>query len=194
MFKKKFVWLVFLLALAFSTGLFAQEKFEKESRIRQKDVPPNALQFIDAAKPKSRIKWYSEEGLDRKSVEAKFTIGKSKHSVEFDGIGNVEDIEIEVNWEDLNPRLKESVTRYLEQHYSKHSVVKVQVQYTGSEPDLLSVLKGSKSNQSVTISYEVIVKCNQQNKVGLFEYLFDEVGNPISFSKIVFKNSSHLEY
>lgn len=186
--------IIFLMIVVFPFTLSAQGKFEKESRIRPRDVPVKALQFIDSLYLKNKIKWYKEEGLDRKSIEAKFKHNKAKHSVEFDTLGKIEDIEIEVNWKNLNPQLKDSICSHLKSDCLKHKIVKVQIQYTGSEAELFSKLKTNKNNQHLTINYELIVKCTLHKKVELFEYLFNEAGKPLSISKIIFKNSSHLEY
>lgn len=192
--KKLIFWMFSLFALQYSGALSAQEKFEKESRIREKEVPAKALQFVYSAGLHDKIKWYSEEGLNKKSIEAKLKHNWLKYSIEFDTLGNVEDVEKEISWEELDSQFKNLATQHLEQHYSKHSVVKVQRQYLGSEAALISIIRENKRIQPLTVNYELIVKCNQQTKVGLFEYLFDEAGNLLSFSKIVFKNSSHLEF
>jgi len=94
--------LIILIFESYSNKLFAQEKFEMESRLKQNDVPSNALNFIDSLSLKNKVKWYLEEGIERKSIEAKFKRSGKKHSVEFDILGNIEDVEIEVN----NPRGK----------------------------------------------------------------------------------------
>jgi hypothetical protein len=190
----KFIYIILLIALNYSSNLFAQEKFEKESRIKPKEVPTKALFFIDSLNIKNKVKWYKEEGLNGKSVEAKFKQDEAKYSVEFDTLGNVEDIEIDVNWAVLASSLRDSISSKLETDCLKHKIIKVQKQYIGSESALLSILKTDLNKPSLTINYELVVSCNQQKKVDLFEYLFNEKGKLISTSKIVFKNSSHLEY
>jgi hypothetical protein len=187
-------YLIFLIMFSVSCNLFAQDKFEKESRIRPKDVPSKALSFIDSLNWRTSIKWYQEEGLNQKSIEAKFKGNKLSYSLEFDSLGMIEDIEIEVNWGELEPGLKESISSQLQQNCTNHLIVKVQRQFTGSEKDLFALLKTGKIFDGMNIKYEIIVRCKQENKVDLFEYLFNNQGKLISTSKIVFKNSSHLEY
>ncbi len=186
--------LILVLVLLNFTTLSAQEKFEKESRIGEKDVPAKALQMMDSANFEGKIKWYLEEGLSEKSVEAKFRHNKVKYSVEFNTLGIIEDIEIEIDPEDLHASLRDAICNHLLAGCLNHRIVKVQIQYTGSESVLAAVLHKSETNPSPTIRYELIVRCKQENSVDLFEYLFSEEGSIISTSKIVFKNSSHLEY
>ena len=186
--------ITFLITLLCSSNLVAQEKFEKESRIKRQDVPSNAVQFIDSLVLKNRVKWFLEEGLERKSIEAKFKNKKKRYSIEFDTLGNVEDVEIEINWKELRTQLKDSIYFRLKKDCLKHKIVKVQIQFSGNQPDLLSKLKTTETIPNLITKYEVIVKCSSKNSVDLFEYLFSDAGQPLSISKIIFKNSSHLEY
>lgn len=192
MYKYKF--LILLILFSISTILFAQDKFEKESRIQPKDVPPRALLFIDSLNLKTKIKWYKEEGLDKESIEAKFKLNKAIHSVEFDTYGKIEDVEIIVNWEDLESDLKDSIFFQLNIDCLSHKIVKVQRQFLGSENELLFQIKNRDVFEPLKIRYEIIIRCKYEKKVDLFEYLFNYDGKLISRSRIIFKNSSHLEY
>lgn len=190
----KFIYILLIIAFTCSSNLIAQEKFEKESRIKDEDAPTKAQLFIDSLNIANKVKWYKEEGLDRNSIEAKFKHNKARYSIEFNTLGHVEDIEIEINFEDLESNLKDVIILQLKKDCSKYKLVKVQKQYTGSKSHLITLLKADKDSPSLTIKYELIVRCRQQKKVNLFEYLFNDKGELISTSKIVFKNSSHLEY
>ena len=190
----KLICIVLLIAFNFSGNLFAQEKFEKERRIKKANVPAEALSFVEALDIKSKVKWFKEEGLSQKSIEAKFKHHKAKYSVEFDTLGKVEDVEIGVKWSELASNLGDSICLQLNSACSKYKIVKVQEQYSGDASALISMLKAGTNRSSLTIKYELVVKCHQQKKVDLFEYLFSDKGQLISISKIVFKNSSHLEY
>ena len=190
----KFKFLIFLIVFFVSYNLFAQDKFEKESRIKPKNVPSKALSFIDSLKMDTKVKWYLEEGLNKKSIEAKYKQNKVSYSIEFDSLGKIEDIEIEVNWGDLESSLRESISSQLQQNCSSHRIEKVQRQFTGSENDLFTLLNTRIIFEHLNINYEIIVRCKQLNEVDLFEYLFNNNGKLISTSKIVLKNSSQLEY
>lgn len=187
--------LVMLLAgLCSITSLHAQEKFERESRIHRRDVPAAALGFVDGLELSGRVRWYLEEGLTRKSIEAKFRLDGARCSVEFDTLGQVEDVEVETDWESLNASVRDSITAQLTKDCSKHRVGKVQVQYTGMDAALLSKLRTGQTDTALTVRYEVMVRCQQPQRVELFEYLFSSSGKVVSAARVVFKNSSHLEY
>ncbi|MBK7474895.1 MAG: hypothetical protein IPI11_02330 [Haliscomenobacter sp.] len=183
-----------LICLALPFHLFAQDKFEKESRIKPDEIPAEALSFMDSLNYEAKIKWFKEEGLTRKSIEAKFKYENTKFSVEFNLLGNIEDIEIEVNWQNIEPETTDSISKHLQLDCSKFKIVKVQKQFAGSKNDLFFRFPNEANSEKTEIKYEIIVKCYQQKEVNLFEYSFNEKGIPLTKSKIVFKNSSHLEY
>ncbi len=183
-----------LILGSFSNSLLAQQKFEKESRLKQNEVPSNALNFIDSLKLKNKIKWYLEEGLESKSIEAKFKRNRKKHSVEFDKLGNIEDVEIEIKWDELPTPLKNSISTRLQKDCKKHKIVKIQIQYTGNQMPLFLKLLSGKPTEDLTVKYEIIVKCRSEKSTELFEYLFTDKGHFVLASQIIFKPSYHLEY
>jgi hypothetical protein len=194
MFKFTNFFIVLLILGMASTKLYAQEKFERESRLKRSDVPEKALCFIDSLEIKSRVKWYFEQGLERSSIEAKFKKDKKKHSVEFDSLGNIEDVEILIKWKKLPAQLKDSINFQFQTDCAKHKIEKVQIQFTGGCEALFAKIKTQEINLLLTTRYEIIVRCSSSNDINLFEYLFGEDGEVISRSKIIFKNSTNLEF
>lgn len=176
------------------SDLSAQEKYEKESRIPQEEVPSKAVRFIDSLNEKNKLRWYFEEGLNRSSIEAKFIRHKKNYSVEFDTLGNVEDVEIEIGLNELDTQLKEAINSQLKVNCLKSKIEKVQIQFSGSEQELISKLKHEQSSPNLVINYEIVVRCTSKKAIELLEYLFNNKGELLSTSKIIFKNSSHLEY
>ena len=194
MFRKIIIVMIFLMFGLCSNYLFAQQKYEKESRIKPKDVPSKAMNFIDSINLKNRVKWYLEEGLETKSIEAKFKYNSKKYSVEFDTLGNIEDAEIEIKWDEMQTPFKDSISSQLKKDCLKEKIVKVQIQYSGTSSEILSKLRENKTSGNLTIKYEVVVRCKSKDTVVLFEYLFNKKAQVLSRSEIIFKNSSHLEY
>jgi hypothetical protein len=186
--------LAVLLFFSSSPVLLGQDKFEKESRIQPREVPQEALSFFDSLQSGTKIKWYLEEGLDKKSIEAKFKLNKVRYSVEFDIAGEIEDVEVEMKWKDVNSPLRDAISLRLKKDCLDHKVMKVQKQFTGGKQGLLLLLIKGSTAADLTLHYEIVVRCKQPNSVDLFEYLFTEQGDVLSTSKIIFKNSSHLEY
>ncbi len=182
------------LIVLFTVPLCAQEKFEKESRMKEQDVPTKAVQFIDSLPIKCNVKWYLEEGLKGNSVEAKFKWHKKKYSIEFDTLGVIEDVEIEIREKKIPSGLMNSISTQLENDCLKYDIEKIQIQYQGSHNLLLKQLNSEEVISGISVSYELIVRCKSTENICLFEYVFGDTGAVTSTSKIIFKNSSHLEY
>lgn len=194
MFRKIIIVMIFLMFGLCSNYLFGQQKYEKESRINPKDVPSKAMNFIDSINLKNRVKWYLEEGLETKSIEAKFKYNSKKYSIEFDTLGNIEDAEFEIKWDEMQTPFKDSISSRLKKDCLKQKIVKVQIQYSGTSSEILSKLRENKISGNLTIKYEIVVRCKSKDTVVLFEYLFNKKAQELSRSEIIFKNSSHLEY
>jgi hypothetical protein len=192
MLKVFYVHLFFIFA--FANNIYAQGKFEKESRIKEDEVPAKSILFLDSLRYHTKIKWYKEEGLNDKSIEAKFKYKKSKHSVEFDTLGNIEDVEIEVKGHDVAPRIKEFMVEQLLADCLTSKIIKIQKQYTGTENDLFLFLHRGIINNGVQLNYELIVRCKNSEGINLVEYLFNDQGIILDKTKVILKNSSHLEY
>jgi hypothetical protein len=174
--------------------LFAQQKFERESRLDVDKVPALALAFIDSLTLDSKVYWYLEEGLESKSIEAKFEYQEKKVSAEFDTLGVLEDVEVEIRWETLPVAFKDSLEEVFNAECSDFDVRKIQIQYSGTPSAVLKRLQQSPEEEACTTRYEVVMKCRTSDEVALYEYLFDDKGGRLSRSKIVFNNSSNLEY
>ena len=81
---------ILMLVVFFVTGsVAAQNKYEKEVRVSESEVPPNARNFVDMLNLGSKIKWYKEFGMDNISFEAKTKKDGTSYSIEFSGEGCV---------------------------------------------------------------------------------------------------------
>lgn len=185
--------LLFFFSLS-CLNVLAQEKLEKESRLCAKHVNTDALNFIDSLELNTKVKWYKEEGIDKESIEAKFKLKSIRYSIEFDTLGKVEDIEVDIKWEDLDLSVKNKIEAYFQEDCLKFELSKIQIQYSGNPSALIYTFRNNKSTEEVIVKYEVVVKCKSKKGIHLFEYLFDDTGKLISKYRIRFNNSSHLEY
>ncbi|TNE79703.1 MAG: hypothetical protein EP332_10225 [Bacteroidetes bacterium] len=174
--------------------LWAQEKIERESRLSSSEVPEQARLCLARIDSQTRIKWYREEGLTGMSIEAKFSWQKHRYSVEFDSLGSLQDIEIELSWKELDKALQDSLHHQLEQECNRHKVRKIQLQYTGDTSDLKQFLLSDSASPKLSTHYELVVKCRTDGRYYLYEFLFSEAAVLQSKLKIVFRDSSHLEY
>lgn len=133
------LWQVFLLVCCFviSTEIQAQDKIEKEESIREREVPHIATEWLyDAFEKIRKPKWYKEFSEVGYSFEAKFRYKNSFHSVEFDSLGLVQDVEIEIELKSLSTEIQFQILTYLNENYRDFKVNKLQIQYSGASDDL----------------------------------------------------------
>lgn len=194
MFRRTLHGLIILLLILVATPLCAQVKYEKESRMKESDVPEPAYQFIDSLELDRKVKWYLEQGLERTTVEAKYKLDGSRHSIEFDREGNLEDAEIEVDWGDMSESLKEKIIDQLCEDCWKVKIQKVQIQYTGDPQVILRLLKTGDKSGEYTLRYEIVMRCRTPDNTTRYEYLYSADGEKLSRAEIVFQNATNLEY
>jgi hypothetical protein len=173
---------------------FSQEKIERESRVKVHQIPELALSFIDSLSIERKIKWYREEKINGVSFEAKFRMNQTKYSIEFDTLGNVEDIETERKKQSLPESLQATIMSTLKKECLSFKLEKIQLQFSGSRLILFSELTQTPAPGKPITRYEIVVRCKSVQKTVLYEYLLSETGDVISQFEIVFKPSSHLEY
>lgn len=175
--------------------LLGQEKYERESRILEEEVPLPAQEFIHALAGKNGVKWYWEEGLNTFSIEAKFKINEDRYSVEFDTLGKLEDVELLLRSEEVIPAdLYDKIREELGLLFSRYRIRKSQIQYTGESEHLLALIGGDTSPGSYTTKFEFVVKGRTEQGVDLYELLFNKEGQLLQLNKIVLKNAHNLEY
>ena len=185
---KKLFLLFFVLSC---NSILAQKKYEREFGIKEKDVPEKAVIFINNMSFDKTVKWYREEGLTGESIEAKTTYKKNKFSIEFDTLGNVEDIEIMTSWSMLEDNTKSSICSRLSSDFKKFKLQKIQLHYTGSSSDLQSFFT---SKNGLTKKYEIVVEGKTEEGYQRFEYTFTAEGTFEKRAEIISRNTDILEY
>lgn len=180
--------------LLFQQFLTAQKKYESESRIDKKVVPKSAVQFIEQLNFSSKIKWFKETGLTSYSFEGKTKYKGKKYSIEFDSIGQLEDVEIEVSKKEMNSSVLSKIDTYLKKDLSKYRIRKIQIQYSGNIDLVRKKIQINEHSQDLKTCYELVVSAKVNNKFQKFEYLFSDSGEFILRKTIVLVNTDNLEY
>ncbi|MCR9174085.1 MAG: hypothetical protein NXI10_16405 [bacterium] len=183
--------LLFIVTTPFS--FLAQEKLEMESRLNNEEVPESALLYVDSISPKNKVKWYLDESINFYTYEAKFVHRSKRHSVEFDSLGNLQDVEVEVEFESLPSDACSVISDYLKNDNQRYKIKKVQIQYSGTPDAVLDAVNDEDSNKHF-VRYELVVKCKKDDEVHLYEYLFDADGRFMSIAKILPLKASNIEY
>lgn len=180
-----------LLCLLFSTS-YAQVKYEKESRLKSTKVPKKAHDFIDVDLEIKQLKWYKEESFEGVSIEAKFKVDKKKYSVEFDTLGQLEDVEIEIEESEIPELVLIQINKTLSEECKRFKVLKIQKQLKGNINSLIGIK--DLNGMSYLSGYELVIKGICSEGVSLYEYFFNEKGVLNSNKKIILNSTEHLEY
>jgi hypothetical protein len=190
----KTFYLTLFLFLFIAAYAFGQTKFEKESRLKIRQVPLKAKLFVDSLGFQQKVKWYYEQNLQGNSIEAKSKVERKIYSIEFDTLGNLQDIEIGIGWQDMPAATIENICTALHATYDSFTINKIQVQYKGKPSLLLSLLKKGQTNEQYTTNYELIVKGRMGREVKLYEITFNQLGILTDTAEIIFRNTDNLEY
>ncbi|KAB1064874.1 hypothetical protein [Salibacter halophilus] len=173
----------------------AQEKIEREKRIKSNEVPSKAIEWMDDAYEdlENQIKWYFEETSGSYSYEAKVKFMDDLHSVEFDTLGNIQDIEIIKEWDELLPGVKENLQNYFQSNFKKFKIRKIQIQYTGDEDDLEDLIDENEF-EDLTIRYEIKFYGKTEQDKKIWEALFDDEGKYIQKREVILNTSNNLNF
>lgn len=185
----------FLSPLLISIGVchfsFSQSKIERESGIKPREVPTAAIDWLkDSFENAKRPKWYLEYSQNGKSYEAKFSYKGYFHSVEFDSLGNVQDVEIQIKQSDVTKEVWGEIQSYFVSNYEQVKVEKIQRQLIGTKSDLEDFFDEDETAGIVT-RYEIVYQ-GKNNLWELWEALFDDSGQFISKLKVQIRPSHNL--
>ncbi len=190
----------FIIILSFlSVGFFsnAQNKYEREHRIRKVQFPEKALGYIsEKLEDAKRIRFYKETDSAKISFEAKFKKDRLWYSVEFDQEGVLEDIEILIKPVDIPDESFARIEAYLSAAFSKYRIRKLQQQYPISKDEKIeTTVKNAFQNLMLpSINYELIVDGKKSSAFEQFEILFDSEGQFKSIRKSLPPNYDHVLY
>lgn len=174
----------------------AQIKQEREFRIDQKDFPSQAIALISPYVTNSkRVRFYKETDGEKTSFEAKFKKDKLFYSIEFDTIGNLEDIEFVIRKTDIPTDVFKNIANYLNVTYKKVKLKKIQQQYLAKVNNSEIVLKDAFQNLLLqSIRYEIIISAKAKKGFQIFEITFDSQGKQISTRRFSDSKYDHVLY
>lgn len=177
-----------------SFNVAGQLKYEREYNLSLDKVPAVATTFINTCCPNSKVKWYGEESLTGKTIEAKINYKGSLYSIEFDTSGYIQDVEKNIRLHDIPKNARLAIVNKIDSIFSKHKTNKIQVQWVGSNEALYELIKKNNSTLPHTISYEIVVKGRKEKSTKIYEILFSIDGSISSVSEIVQRNTDNLDY
>ena len=171
-----------------------QFKYEKETRIKEKNVNPSAQAYVSSLGFKKKVKWFKEIGYERESIEAKISSNDKKYSIEFLMDGTLEDVEIGAKISTLPSHIQQVILSYLSAQYEDYSIDKTQIQYSGDPEEILNFLKYGVEYESILTRYEIVINTKSKGSFKSYEYLFSTEGEVVHRMEIVRRNIDNIEY
>ena len=188
----KFTSLIILFFLPFN--LAGQIKYEREYDLQREKVPHLASAFINRCCPNSKVKWYGEEGLTGKTIEAKINYGGLLYSIEFDTTGRLQDVEKKIGLFDIPQNTRLIIVKKLDSIFTKNKIEKIQVQWIASNEALYELIEKNTSILPHTINYEIVIKGRNGKLTKMYELLFNMHGSILSVLEMVQRNTDNLDY
>ncbi len=185
-----------LLVFLINTAM-AQDKYEREYRIRKSQFPDKAFVFLNTyLEDAKRLRYYKELDSAKTSYEAKFKKDRLFYSIEFDEEGLLEDVEILVSEVDIPNSSFKAMQDYLKSSFKKYRIRKIQQQYTLTAFETVeNTLKKAFQNLiDPKINYELIVAGKKDRDFQDYEILFDSNGKFIRLRKSLPANYDHVLY
>ncbi|WP_276166386.1 hypothetical protein [Zobellia alginiliquefaciens] len=191
------IYLFFLIVVLPYISVVAQTKNEKEYRISKENFPEAALsQLENKLSSAKRIRYFKEYDNTQIGYEVKFKLKKVYHSVEFDSIGQLEDIETYIEEKDIPEPILQKVNNYLDEEFNTYRIIKIQRQYTLEITNAPETLFQHAFNKDKNIgeNYEIVIAGRNQGDFENFELLFSPEGTLINKRKFTSIGYDHILY
>jgi hypothetical protein len=161
---------------------FSQDvKNEVEKRIKRKEMPAEAIQTLKTMPINlNESKFYLEKDNKHSSFEAKVKYKDHRYSIELNKKGELLDIEVVINLEEIPEEVRETIENYLENTYERHKIEKIQEHFIpANTQDAFDERKNPDK-------YELIVATkNKENKLEKREILFNSNGKELETRKVI---------
>ncbi len=183
----------FILFFSLNTYSQEKEKLEREYRISAKSVPEKARKLIASLPFDKKIKWFKEESFYGNTIEAKTKFKKHKYSIEFDTLGNVQDIEVVIPETIIPKTTLENIRNSIKKEFKWFKFVKIQEQFIGTQEQIVNYIK-TRNQQNFIVKFEIEFKGKKGGEKHLYLYTFSENGSIEQRERVVFENIDHLEH
>ncbi len=174
----------------------AQLKNEQEKSIKEQQMPLQAIELLRPFTTTAKVRYIYETDGERSSFEAKFKHGGKQYSVEFDTSGNLEDVEVTINFKKSLPkRSQDQINKTLQEISRDFKIIKFQKQYRYHPPDPSNTISSAINDLKYEpIYYELEVDFNTKKRIESYEILCDSSGELVSKRKIVKRATDNILY
>ena len=196
MYKKSTLPLVLILLL-FGFVSSAQNRLEREHRIKKAQFPNEALQTIlENNNDFKRLKFYKAVDSASKTYTAKFKKARLFYEMDFNEKGKLSGLGFAITPIDMPEESFARITEYLSQKFEKSKVRKMfQLYHVGSNKDIDETIKNAFQNLMISdVVYELFVKGKTDGVRTDFEITFDSEGNLIRMREALPANYDRVLY
>lgn len=184
----------FLLSGSYSS---AQDKIERQHRIKKKQFPSEALKTIgEHNNGVKRLKFYREVDTAQKTYTAKFKKARLFYEMNFDQSGKFKSMGFNVKRIDIPEESFEHIANYLAQNFEKSKIRKMQQLYpikgNGSRE---KTIKNVFQNLMVpSMFYKLLVRAKKGGGLTDYSIMFDAEGNLSELRKSLPANYDRVLY
>lgn len=157
-------------------------------------MPAKALEYVKSSFQNASMKWYGEENLDGKAIEAKGRMNGKFYSVKFNIKGELQDIEQVMDFSSIPEKVRIEIENSLKSRFSKFKLQKTQIQWVGNMIDLAALINGEKIKGAYSTNYEITFRGTKDGIIDYYEILSNDKGELIRESKIVLRSNQNLIY
>ena len=193
---KNYVNLILVSVFACCQLSSAQNKYEREFRIRKSQFPSTAHDVINnnivGAK---HLRFYQENDNNKVGFTAKFKKDKLWYSIDFNNEGTLEKIDILINSTDIPNETYSNIEQYLNTIFSNYRIIKLKQQYYSNNDTLEKTFK--KAFQNLILSsniYEIVIAGKKERGYLDYEIQFDSDGNFNNIRTALPSNYDHVLY
>ena len=174
----------------------AQLKDEREKGIKEQQMPVKAIELLRTFVNTAKVRYIYETDGERSSYEAKFKHRGRQYSIEFDTLGNLEDVEVTILFKKaLLKKSQDQINKTLQEISRDFKIIKFQKQYRYQPPDPSNTILSAMNNlEYQPIYYELEVDFNTKKRLESYEILCDSSGELVSKRKIVKRATDNILY
>jgi len=194
---KKFSGILLLLLFFTSASSFAQDRIERQHRIKKSQFPSEAISIIsENTNNIKRLKFYREVDTVQKKYTAKFKRSRLFYEMDFDKNGELNSMGFNVKQIDIPDEDFERITGYLSQNFEKSKIRRMLQFYpVGKKDNLAKTIKKVFQNlMTPDMVYKILVRGKKNGKPADYNLVFDAEGNFKEIRKSLPANYDRILY
>lgn len=195
--KRKSLSLLVILFLFFGLFSSAQNKLEREHRIKKSQFPSEALETIAKNNQDfKRLKFYKAVDSTSKTYTAKFKKARLFYEMDFNEQGELGGLGFAIKPVDMPEESFERITQYLSQKFEKSKVRKMFQTYPAQvNEEIEKTMRNAFQNLMIPdVVYELFIKGKKNGARVDFEITFDSEGDFVSIRKALPANYDRVLY